>query len=80
MQFYACNLTYGVWGCEGREDDEVLPPAHAAGQVTADVDPELRRRVRAHHTATHLLQSALKKVLGPDTCQQGSQLDAEHLR
>jgi len=49
-------------------------------QVTANVDPELRSKIRSHHTATHLLQSALKKVLGPDTCQQGSQLDAEHLR
>ncbi|KAF5841375.1 tRNA synthetases class II (A)-domain-containing protein [Dunaliella salina] len=49
-------------------------------KVTANVDPDLRRKVRSHHTATHLLQSALKRVLGPDTCQQGSQLDAEHLR
>eukprot|EP00983_Pelagomonas_calceolata_P114364 1160088-Pelagomonas_calceolata.AAC.4 len=55
-------------------------PLHLAVQVTANVDPDLRRRVRSHHTATHLLQSALKRVLGPDTCQQGSQLDAEHLR
>lgn len=39
-----------------------------------------RRRIKAHHTATHLLQSALKLVLGPDTCQQGSLVDASRLR
>lgn len=49
-------------------------------QLTAMVDATLRRRIRAHHTATHLLQSALKRVLGPDTCQQGSLVDTSRLR
>lgn len=49
-------------------------------QVTAVVDLVQRRRIKAHHTATHLLQSALKQVLGPDTCQQGSLCDANRLR
>lgn len=49
-------------------------------QVAAEVDTGLRRRIRAHHTATHLLQSALKRVLGPDTCQQGSLVDEQRLR
>jgi alanyl-tRNA synthetase len=48
--------------------------------VSARVDAALRRRVRAHHTATHLLQSALKRVLGPDTCQQGSLVTPDRLR
>uniref|UniRef100_A0A7S0R1E0 Alanine--tRNA ligase n=1 Tax=Chlamydomonas leiostraca TaxID=1034604 RepID=A0A7S0R1E0_9CHLO len=48
--------------------------------VVAEVDAGKRRRIRAHHTATHLLQSALKAVLGPDTCQQGSLVDAQRLR
>ncbi|KAG1668819.1 hypothetical protein FOA52_004913 [Chlamydomonas sp. UWO 241] len=48
--------------------------------VSAAVDVEPRRRTTAHHTATHLLQSALKAVLGQDTCQQGSLCDAERLR
>jgi alanyl-tRNA synthetase len=48
--------------------------------VAARVDAATRRRVRAHHTATHLLQSALKRVLGPDTCQQGSLVNADRLR
>lgn len=49
-------------------------------QVVAEVDLAQRRRIKAHHTATHLLQSALKQVLGPDTCQQGSLVDASRLR
>jgi hypothetical protein len=36
------------------------------------VDEPFRRRTRANHTATHLLQSALKQVLGDDVAQQGS--------
>ncbi|GFH27296.1 alanyl-tRNA synthetase, partial [Haematococcus lacustris] len=47
--------------------------------VSAVVDEALRRQVRAHHTATHLLQSALRRVLGPDTCQQGSLVDGQRL-
>lgn len=49
-------------------------------QVTAEVDLVQRQRIKAHHTATHLLQSALKQVLGQDTCQQGSLCDANRLR
>ncbi|MEW5317397.1 MAG: hypothetical protein WDW38_008695 [Sanguina aurantia] len=49
-------------------------------QVTAEVDASLRRRITSHHTATHLLQSALKAVLGQDTCQQGSNVTIDRLR
>jgi alanyl-tRNA synthetase len=40
--------------------------------VAATIDRSFRRWVRANHTATHLLQAALKKVLGDDVSQQGS--------
>ncbi|PNH10720.1 putative alanine--tRNA ligase, chloroplastic [Tetrabaena socialis] len=55
-------------------------PGPSKKMVTALVDEELRRRSRVHHTATHLLQSALKRVLGPDTCQQGSLVNFQRLR
>eukprot|EP00899_Mesostigma_viride_P018465 jgi/Mesvir1/2661/Mv16266-RA.2 len=48
--------------------------------VSARVDPLLRRRARCHHTATHLLQSALKAVLGDDVAQAGSLVDFDRLR
>lgn len=49
-------------------------------KVTATVDPELRGRATAHHTATHLLQAALKQVLGSDTSQAGSLVAFDRLR
>ncbi len=42
----------------------------AGGQVAASVETTRRAGARAHHTATHLLQAALKRVLGADVSQQ----------
>ena len=44
------------------------------------IDEETRKKVMANHTATHLLQAALRKVLGEHVRQTGSLVDAEHLR
>ena len=48
--------------------------------VTARVDRACRRRAQAHHTATHLLQAALKQVVDPSIAQAGSLVDFERLR
>lgn len=50
------------------------------GTVDAKVDARLRQRAQAHHTATHLFQSALKKVTGNDTSQAGSLVAFDRLR
>lgn len=47
--------------------------------VRATVDERFRRRTRANHTATHLLQAALKQVLGEAIAQQGSQVHSTTL-
>ena len=48
--------------------------------VTATIDASFRRRTKANHTATHLLQAALKKTLGDDVAQQGSLVRSDGLR
>ncbi|WP_225322919.1 alanine--tRNA ligase [Synechococcus sp. RSCCF101] len=48
--------------------------------VQARVDRACRRRVQAHHTATHLLQAALKQVVDGSISQAGSLVDFERLR
>lgn len=48
--------------------------------VTATIDRACRRRVQAHHTATHLLQAALKKVVDESISQAGSLVDFDRLR
>ncbi len=44
------------------------------------IDEDRRRSICRNHTATHLLQSALKKVLGDHVKQSGSYLDDKKLR
>ncbi|WVZ21377.1 hypothetical protein V8G54_008699 [Vigna mungo] len=49
-------------------------------EVEAAVDLKLRQRAKVHHTATHLLQAALKKVIGQETSQAGSLVAFDRLR
>jgi len=48
--------------------------------VQARVDRSCRRRAQAHHTATHLLQAALKQVVDDGVSQAGSLVDFDRLR
>ncbi|MEG5019138.1 MULTISPECIES: alanine--tRNA ligase [unclassified Microcoleus] len=48
--------------------------------ITAKIDNSGRRRVQANHTATHLLQSALRKIVDDSISQAGSLVSSERLR
>ncbi|MDJ0689824.1 MAG: alanine--tRNA ligase [Xenococcaceae cyanobacterium MO_188.B32] len=48
--------------------------------VNATIDRSCRRRAQANHTATHLLQAALKKVVDDSISQAGSLVDFDRLR
>ena len=49
-------------------------------RARATVDPFWRIEVRRHHTSAHLLQRALKDVLGDDVVQAGSWVGTERMR
>ncbi|BAZ41395.1 alanyl-tRNA synthetase [Calothrix sp. NIES-4101] len=48
--------------------------------VTAQIDRACRRRAQANHTATHLLQAALKKIVDDGISQAGSLVNFDRLR
>ncbi|KHG42408.1 MAG: alanine--tRNA ligase [Aphanizomenon flos-aquae KM1D3_PB] len=49
-------------------------------EITAQIDRGCRRRAQANHTATHLLQAALKKVVDEGISQAGSLVSFDRLR
>lgn len=49
-------------------------------EVTLSVDAHDRALICRNHSATHLLQSALRRVLGPHVEQHGSYVSADRLR
>ncbi|MCE7070194.1 alanine--tRNA ligase [Dyadobacter sp. CY327] len=51
-----------------------------AGIIVAKIDSDRREKIKANHSATHLMLSAMREVLGTHIGQKGSYLNDEVLR
>ncbi len=55
-------------------------PSDISSKVTARFDVEKRNKTAVHHSATHLMHAALRKVLGTHVQQKGSLVNEDYLR
>lgn len=55
-------------------------PSNLSGEVTAKIDASRRRKITRHHSVTHLMQAAMREVLGTHVAQKGSLNTDEYLR
>jgi len=69
QKFFGLNLSHV----------ELKKPLHVSDSIELKVDTS-RNEINKHHSATHLLHSGLREVLGDHIAQAGSSVDAYRLR
>lgn len=67
-------------GAFARDASGAVPTLRVGDRVRCDVDFERRAHVAPNHTMTHVLNYALREVLGPGVDQKGSLVAAERFR
>ncbi len=72
--------TQKVGGVHLHRVEVVSGSVRVGDKVSLAVDEETRRATMRNHSATHLLNAALREVLGSHIRQAGSHVDAERLR
>ena len=74
------DTTYALPGLHRHVVEVVEGTIEPGQEATATIDVDRRDAIRRNHTGTHVLHWALRKVLGEQVKQQGSLVDADHLR
>lgn len=74
------NTTKTADGYYMHEIQEQTAPVKAGDTVTMTVDKARRMDICRNHTATHILDKALRDVLGSHVAQAGSLVEADRLR
>jgi len=59
---------------------KVIKGVISKGAASLAIDAKRRQALKRAHTSTHLLQAALRKILGPHVAQQGSLVDEDRFR
>lgn len=55
-------------------------PANLTSTFKAQVNSDRRKLITSNHSATHLMHSALKRILGPHVAQKGSLVNDQYTR
>ncbi|GHV13790.1 alanine--tRNA ligase [Fibrobacterales bacterium] len=80
LQVFDTVKVNDVWIHRAKVADGTLTVDAMSQEFTAQVNEDERAATRKNHSATHLLQAALRKVVGEHISQQGSRVSSELLR
>ena len=74
------DTRYGVPGLVVHAIESVIGDVAVGQPAKAAIDKDRRELIRRNHTATHLLHSALRMIVGEHVKQQGSYVGPDRLR